>query len=251
LQAVRIIPCLDIENARVVKGTRFLNLKDAGDPVELARFYNDEGADELVFLDITASFENRDPILNLVNRVSNEIFIPFSVGGGIGSCDMARQILRNGADKIAVNTQAIKRPQLIKELATEFGSQCVVVAIDVKKVHDEFRVYSHGGRIDTGLELTGWIKDCEKLGAGEFLVTSMDKDGTKDGYDLELLNLVNDIVHVPIIASGGAGGSQDFLQAAKSGADGLLAASVFHYKELSIKDVKAELSKNGITTRPV
>ena len=236
----RIIPCLDVKDGRVVKGVNFVNLRDAGDLVEVAKAYNDEGADELVFLDITASSDKRNIVTEMVKRVASCIFIPFTVGGGIRSVDDFRAILRAGADKVAVNSAAIENPTLISEAASVFGSQCVVCAIDDK----------HGGRIDMGLDAIEWAVKAEQLGAGEILLTSMDCDGTKDGYDLELTKAITERVNIPVIASGGAGKKEHFLDAIKiAHADAVLAASLCHYKELKIADLKEYLRDNGVSVR--
>ncbi len=248
----RIIPCLDIKDGRVVKGINFVDLKDAGDPVETAKAYNDEGADELVFLDITASSDARDIKADLVRKISENIFIPFTVGGGIRTIDDFKIILREGADKVAVNSAAIMDPELISRAADKFGSQCVVVAIDAKRRSDGqgWTIYKNGGRIDMGIDAVEWaVKACE-LGAGELLVTSMDCDGTKDGYDMELTGTISKLVSVPVIASGGAGKKEHFKDVLLSGgADAALAASLFHYRELSIAELKKYLSENGIPVR--
>ena len=247
----RIIPCLDVHNGRVVKGVNFVDLKDAGDPVEIAKAYDQAGADELVFLDITASSDARSIILNLVHKTAEQVFIPFTVGGGIRTVEDFREILKAGADKISVNSAAIKRPELISEAAYKFGSQCVVVAIDAKRNSDgNFSVYLNGGRVDTGLDAIEWAVRSEKLGAGEILLTSMDADGTKNGYDLELTKKIADAVSIPIIASGGAGTLSHFYDAIEiAGADAVLAASLFHYKELTIRQVKEYLQSRGVSVR--
>ncbi|MCR5829756.1 MAG: imidazole glycerol phosphate synthase subunit HisF [Lachnospiraceae bacterium] len=248
----RVIPCLDVKDGRVVKGVNFVNLRDAGDLVEVAKAYNEEGADELVFLDITASSDKRNIVTEMVKRVASCIFIPFTVGGGIRSVDDFRAILRAGADKVAVNSAAIENPTLISEAAAVFGSQCVVCAIDAKRRPDGngFTVYKHGGRIDMGIDAIEWAVKAEKLGAGEILLTSMDCDGTKDGYDLELTKAITDRVNIPVIASGGAGKMEHFLDACtKANADAVLAASLFHYKELKIMDLKKYLKDNGVSVR--
>jgi len=248
----RIIPCLDIDNNRVVKGINFVNIKDAGDPVEVAKAYNKAGADELVFLDITASSDKRGTVVELVRKVAKEVFIPFTVGGGIRTVEDFKMILREGADKISVNSAAIDNPELIREAASKFGSQCVVLAVDAKRREDGcgWNIYKHGGRIDTGIDALEWIKKAEELGAGEVLLTSMDCDGTKKGYDNELNRAVSDMVNIPVIASGGAGSMEDFYDAFNEGhADAALAASLFHYKELEIKDLKEYLRSKDIPVR--
>ncbi|MED9965346.1 MAG: imidazole glycerol phosphate synthase subunit HisF [Blautia sp.] len=247
----RIIPCLDVNKGRVVKGVNFVDLKDAGDPVEIAKAYDAAGADELVFLDITASCEARDTVVDMVREVAASVFIPFTVGGGIRTIDDFRKLLREGADKISVNSAAIDRPELIREAADKFGSQCVVVAIDAKRREDGgWNIYKHGGRLDTGIDAIEWAKRAESLGAGEILLTSMDCDGTKAGYDIALTRAVAEAVSIPVIASGGAGTVEHFHEALTEGkADAALAASLFHYKELEISQVKAHLSKQGISVR--
>lgn len=247
----RIIPCLDVNRGRVVKGVNFVDLKDAGNPVEIARAYDAAGADELVFLDITASCENRDTVTDMVRAVASSVFIPFTVGGGIRTVDDFKKLLREGADKISVNSAAIDRPQLITEAAEKFGSQCVVVAIDARRRDDGgWNIYKHGGRLDTGIDAVWWAKKVEALGAGEILLTSMDCDGTKAGYDLELTQTVADAVNIPVIASGGAGTLEHFYEAFTKGkADAVLAASLFHYKELEIGQVKDYLAEKGISVR--
>ncbi len=247
----RIIPCLDVNNGRVVKGVNFVDLKDAGDPVEIARAYDEAGADELVFLDITASCERRDTVVEMVRAVASSVFIPFTVGGGIRTVDDFKRLLREGADKISVNSAAIDRPELIREAALKFGSQCVVVAIDAKQRKDGgWNIYKHGGRLDTGLDAIQWAKQAEALGAGEILLTSMDCDGTKAGYDIALTRAVADAVSIPVIASGGAGTLEHFSEALTEGrADAALAASLFHYKELEISQVKNYLGEKGISVR--
>ena len=248
----RIIPCLDVKDGRVVKGVNFVDLKDAGDPVEIAAAYDKAGADELVFLDITASSDNRATVVDMVRRVAEQVFIPFTVGGGIRTVEDFKALLREGADKISVNSAAIDNPRLISDAADKFGSQCVVVAIDAKKRTDAsgFNIYKHGGRLDCGIDAVDWAVKCEKLGAGEILLTSMDQDGTKAGFDLELTKAISSAVNIPVIASGGAGTKEHFKQAlTEGGADAALAASLFHYKELEIKDLKAYLSEQGISVR--
>ncbi|MFD1778622.1 imidazole glycerol phosphate synthase subunit HisF [Fredinandcohnia salidurans] len=248
----RIIPCLDVKDGRVVKGIQFVGLRDAGDPVELAKFYDSEGADELVFLDISASHEGRKTMVEVVEKVAAELAIPFTVGGGINSLEDMKKILRAGADKVSLNTAAVTNPDLIKEGADFFGSQCIVVAIDAK--YDEalssWRVYTHGGRKATEWQVVSWAKEAIKLGAGEILLTSMDDDGSKDGFNLELTRRVSEAVTVPVIASGGAGNAEHFAQAFKEGkADAALAASIFHYKETSVKEVKTYLKEKGVNVR--
>ena len=248
--AKRIIPCLDVDKGRVVKGINFVQLKDAGDPVKLAKFYYREGADELVFLDITASSGNRQTMIDVVRRVAQEIFIPFTVGGGIRSVEDMRKVLLAGADKIAINTSAIKNPQLIADGAKVLGNQCIVVAIDAKRKGNIWEVYINGGRTPTGISVYDWATQVVKLGAGELLLTSMDRDGTKDGYNIELTKLISESVSVPIIASGGAGEVEDFAEVFTSGkANAALAASLFHFGELRVKDVKTYLEKNTIEVR--
>lgn len=248
----RIIPCLDVKNGRVVKGVNFVNLQDAGDPVAVAKAYDEAGADEVVFLDITASSDNRNTVVDMVRKVAANVFIPFTVGGGIRTVDDFRLLLREGADKISINSSALARPELIREAALKFGSQCVVVAIDAKRREDGsgWNVYKNGGRIDVGLDAVEWAKQAEALGAGEILLTSMDGDGTKAGYDLELTRAIADAVSIPVIASGGAGNLEHFYDAlTKGGADAALAASLFHYKELEIKEVKEYLQGKGLPVR--
>lgn len=248
----RIIPCLDVHNGRVVKGINFVNFRDAGDPVEIGKAYDKAGADELVFLDITASSDARDIKLDMVRRVAETVFIPFTVGGGIRSIEDFKAILREGADKIAVNTAAILNPNLISEAAEKFGRQCVVVAMDAKRRPDGsgWNIYKNGGRVDMGIDAVEWAMQADKLGAGEILLTSMDCDGTKDGYDLELTRIISDNVSIPVIASGGAGKKEHFLEALTKGkADAVLAASLFHYKELEIRDLKDYLAENDISVR--
>lgn len=248
----RIIPCLDVHNGRVVKGTNFVNLRDAGDPVEVGALYGREGADELVFLDITASSDARNIKVDLVRRVAETVFIPFTVGGGIRSVEDFRMLLREGADKVAVNTAAIMNPSLISEAADKFGSQCVVVAIDAKRREDGsgWNIYKNGGRVDMGIDAVEWAIKAYELGAGEILLTSMDCDGTKAGYDTELTRTVSQNVKIPVIASGGAGELSHFYDVLKDDtADAALAASLFHYKELSIKEVKSYLRDKGVSVR--
>jgi cyclase len=267
----RIIPCLDIKEGRVVKGTNFLELRDAGDPVELSKIYNEQGADELVFLDITASFEKRDIIIDVVKRTAEQVFIPLTVGGGIKTVEDFRRILRAGADKISINTSAVKNPELIKEASEIFGTQCVVVAIDVKRnyINDSndknlsgkyifeskngkfwFEVYIYGGREGTGIDAINWAKKVENLGAGEILLTSMDADGTKDGYDITLTKAISESVKLPVIASGGCGSSAHVVEVFKNGnADAALMASILHYRETDVQKIKKEVQKNNIPVR--
>lgn len=247
----RIIPCLDCKDGRVVKGTNFVDLRDAGDPVEVASMYDKSGADELVFLDITASSDGRNTTVDLVRRVAERVFIPFTVGGGIRSTDDFKVLLREGADKISINSAAIMNPQLISDAADKFGSQCVVVAIDAKRNSDgRWSIYKNGGRVDMHMDAVEWAMKAEKLGAGEILLTSMDCDGTKAGYDIELTNTIASNVSIPVIASGGAGSKEHFLDAFTKGkADAALAASLFHYKELDIMELKKYLADNGIPMR--
>jgi cyclase len=246
----RIIPCLDIKDGRTVKGINFVDIKDAGDPIELAKKYVLEGADELVFLDITATIENRKTLVDLVKRVAQEINIPFTVGGGINSVEDVRQIIKAGADKVSVNSSAVKRPALIKEIAQEFGGQCVVVAIDTKFENDEWKVFVHGGRTATQLKTADWAKEVEALGAGEILLTSMNNDGTKSGFALDITQQVSEAVNIPIIASGGAGKMEHFKDVfEKTGATGGLAASIFHYSEIPIPQLKNYLKTQKIAIR--
>lgn len=248
----RIIPCLDVNNGRVVKGINFVNLRDAGDPVEIAAAYDKAGADEVVFLDITASSDNRNTVVDMVRKVAENVFIPFTVGGGIRTVDDFKALLREGADKISINSSAINTPQLISDAADKFGSQCVVVAIDARKRTDGsgWNVYKNGGRIDTGLNAIEWAIKADKMGAGEILLTSMDCDGTKNGYDIELTRQISENVSVPVIASGGAGTKEHFYEALTEGkADAALAASLFHYKELEIMDLKKYLADKGVSVR--
>ena len=248
----RIIPCLDVNAGRVVKGVNFVNLIDAGEPVEIAKAYDKAGADEVVFLDITASSDNRNTVVDMVRRVAEEVFIPFTVGGGIRTVDDFKKILREGADKVAVNSAAIMNPNLIAEAADKFGSQCVVLAIDAKRREDGsgWNVYKNGGRVDMGIDAVEWAMKADRLGAGEILLTSMDCDGTKAGYDLELTRIISENVSVPVIASGGAGTKEHFLEALTVGkADAALAASLFHFKELEIMELKQYLTEQGLSMR--
>lgn len=249
--AKRIIPCLDVEKGRVVKGTKFLNLQDAGDPVELAAYYDREGADELVFLDITASADHRNIMIDVVKRVAEQVFIPFTVGGGIRSVEDMRGILKAGADKVAINTSAVQNAGLIKEGAAHFGSQCIVVAVDARQSGPgRWEVYTHGGRKPTGLDVLEWVMQAQELGAGEILLTSMDRDGTKEGYDLELTRAVSRALTIPVIASGGVGNKEHLLDGACLGeADGLLAASIFHFGQETIRGVKTFLQEKGVEVR--
>ncbi len=248
----RIIPCLDVHNGRVVKGVNFVNLRDAGDPVEIAAAYDKAGADEVVFLDITASSDARNTVVDMVRRVAENVFIPFTVGGGIRTVDDFKVLLREGADKISINSSAINRPELISEAADKFGSQCVVVAIDAKKRADGsgWNIYKNGGRVDVGIDAVEWAEKVCRMGAGEILLTSMDCDGTKAGYDIELTRAIAEAVSVPVIASGGAGTMEHFYEALTDGkADAALAASLFHYKELEIREVKEYLREKGLSVR--
>ena len=248
----RIIPCLDVKNGRVVKGVNFVNLQDAGDPVEIGEAYDKAGADELVFLDITASSDDRKTVVDMVRRVAEKVFIPFTVGGGIRTVEDFRVLLREGADKISINSSAINRPELISEAADKFGSQCVVVAIDAKRRADGsgWNIYKNGGRIDMGIDALAWAEKVTRMGAGEILLTSMDCDGTKAGYDIELTRRVADLVPVPVIASGGAGRLEHIYDAlTDGGAEAVLAASLFHYKELEIREVKEYLNEKGVSVR--
>jgi len=248
--AKRIIPCLDVDKGRVVKGVKFQNLRDAGDPVEVAKSYEEQSADELVFLDITASAEERKIMIEVVQRVAETIFIPFTVGGGVSSLEDIRTLLSAGADKVSINTAAVKNPQLIYESAKRFGSQCIVVAIDAKRSERGWEVYIHGGRTPTGLDAVEWAKRVESLGAGEILLTSMDADGTKKGYDIELNRAVASAVSIPVIASGGAGTMEHFYEVfTQTNVDAALAASLFHFKEVSIPELKAYLKNKGVHVR--
>ena len=254
MHTVRVIPCLDVDGGRVVKGVNFLDLRDAGDPVELAARYDREGADELVFLDITASVDSRDTTIGMVRRAAEEVFIPFTVGGGIRSVDDARGILRAGADKVSVNTAAVDEPDLVTRLATEFGSQCVVVAVDARRsagLESGFEVFTRGGRTPTGLDAVGWVAEVVALGAGEILLTSMDRDGTRDGFDIEMLKAVGAVASVPLVASGGVGDLDHLVEGAtEGGADAVLAASIFHFGGHSVADAKRHLAAAGVAVRP-
>ncbi len=248
--AKRIIPCLDMDNGRVVKGVHFVDLKDAGDPVELGSRYYREGADELVFLDITATVEVRKTVVELVRKVADSIFIPFTVGGGIATVEHIHDLLRAGADKVSINSAAVKNPELVSEASLAYGSQCIVLAVDAKRVGDQWKVFIGGGRVETDLDALEWIEKGESLGAGEILLTSMDCDGTQAGYDLELLRAVSERVRIPVIASGGAGSPEHLLEALKEGqADAVLAASIFHFDRHSIPSVKEYLANNGVIMR--
>ena len=248
--AKRIIPCLDVNAGRVVKGIKFVELRDAGDPVEIARFYDQEGADELCFLDITASHEKRDIILDVVARTAEQVFIPLTVGGGINQPEDIRKLLRAGADKVSINTGAVTRPEFVREAAETFGSQCIVVAIDAKRAGDRWEVFTHGGRKQTGIEACAWAKKMEDYGAGEILLTSMDRDGTKNGYDLELTRAITDRVVIPVIASGGVGNPLHIYEGFAIGnASAALAASIFHYREYTIQQCKSYLTERGVPVR--
>ncbi|HEY2932779.1 MAG TPA: imidazole glycerol phosphate synthase subunit HisF [Acidobacteriota bacterium] len=249
--AKRIIPCLDVKNERVVKGIQFEQLRDAGDPVEAGKAYDRAGADELVYLDITASSENRDGWWELVSRIAGNLFIPFTVGGGIRTVEDMRSALRSGADKVSVNTAAALRPDLIRDCAKQFGTQCVVVAVDARRCGPSWKVFTYGGRNETGLDAVEWAQRAEQLGGGEILLTSMDRDGTRDGFDLELIHAVTSRVRIPVIASGGCGDKEHFLQAVQAGASAVLAASVFHFGQLSIESVKHYLAQHSVPIRPV
>jgi imidazole glycerol-phosphate synthase subunit HisF len=253
MRSVRVIPCLDVDAGRVVKGVNFVGLRDAGDPVELAARYDAEGADELVFLDITASSDARNTMVDVARRTAEEVFIPFTVGGGVRTVDDARRLIMAGAEKVAVNTAAIDRPELVGELAAEYGAQCVVVAIDARRRSGGgFEVYTHGGRTPTGVDAVEWAERAEALGAGEVLLTSMDRDGTKEGFDLQLTRAVSDAVGVPVVASGGVGTLAHLVDGViEGGADAVLAASIFHFGEHSIAEAKHELVRAGIIVRPV
>lgn len=250
MPAKRIIPCLDVEGGRVVKGVHFVNIRDAGDPVENAKIYNEQGADEIIFLDITASSDRRDIIIDVVERTAEEVFVPLTVGGGIRKLEDIRRILRAGADKVSVNTAAVENPELVRKAADRFGSQCIVVAIDAKERGSSWEVYIHGGRTPTGLDVLDWAKKMEELGAGEFMLTSMDRDGTKEGYDLRLTRAVSDLVNIPVIASGGVGTLEHLYEGFTDGrADAVLAASIFHYNEFTVRNVKAYLRGRGVSVR--
>ena len=247
---VRIIPCLDVKDGRVVKGINFIDLIDAGDPVEQAKHYSENGADEICFLDISASIEQRDTMVNVVRKTANEVFIPLTVGGGISSVENIQSLLKAGADKVSINSAAINEPDIVKKSSEYFGNQCIVIAVDAKKINDDWYVFSHGGTKKTDLLALNWIEHVQKLGAGEILLTSMDKDGTKSGFDIELLKKVSEFLEIPLIASGGVGNLNHFYEGvAKGNANALLAASVFHFNEISIKEVKEYLLKKNIEIR--
>ncbi len=248
--AKRIIPCLDVKDGRVVKGTQFVNLKDAGDPVENAKAYDEQGADEIAFLDITASHEKREILIDIVHRTAEEIFIPLTVGGGVRTLEDIRKLLKAGADKVSVNTAAVKDPSFVKRASMRFGSQCIVVAIDAKRRGHGWEVYTHGGRVPTGIDAVAWAREVTALGAGEILLTSMDRDGTKDGYDIELTRTISESVDIPVIASGGVGTLEHLYEGLAFGkASAVLAASIFHYREYSIPQVKSYLREKGIVVR--
>jgi len=248
--AKRIIPCLDVDGGRVVKGVNFVDIRDAGDPVENAEIYNKQGADEIIFLDITASSDRRDIIVDVVEKTAEQVFVPLTVGGGIRTLDDIRGILRAGADKVSINTAAVDNPDLVRKAADRFGSQCIVVAIDAKEKGHSWEVYIHGGRTPTGLDVLDWAKKMEELGAGEFMLTSMDRDGTKDGYDLRLTRTISQLVNIPVIASGGVGTLDHLYDGLTEGrADAVLAASIFHYNEFTVGDVKAYLKGRGVNVR--
>jgi len=248
--AKRIIPCLDVKDGRVVKGTQFISLRDAGDPVETAKMYDEQGADEIAFLDITASHEERDILIDIVRRTADEIFIPLTVGGGVRSMEDVRKLLKAGADKVSVNTAAVRDPQFVRRASERFGSQCIVVAIDAKRREGSWEVYTHGGRIPTGIDAILWTRKMEELGAGEILLTSMDRDGTKHGYDIELTRTISEQVGIPVIASGGVGKLEHLYEGLVFGkASAVLAASIFHYREYTIAQVKTFLKEKGVTVR--
>ena len=248
--AKRIIPCLDVDKGRVVKGTNFVDIVDAGDPVEVAKKYDYEGADEITFLDITASHEGRDTILSVVEKVANEVFIPLTVGGGVSDFNDVRDLLSVGADKVTINTAAVSNPNIINDVTEKIGRQCIVIAVDVKKIDNEYFVFTHGGRKNSMLSAYDWCMECQKRGAGEILLTSMDKDGTKDGFDLEILNTISTDLNIPLIASGGAGNLEHLHEAiTKGNADAVLAASIFHFGEFSITEAKEYLKGKGILVR--
>ena len=251
MRSVRVIPCLDVDGGRVVKGVNFLNLRDAGDPVELAARYNQQGADEVVFYDITASSGGRETMVDVVARTAEEVFIPLTVGGGVRTLDDARRLLRVGADKVSVNSAAVERPELISEIATEFGTQCAVVGIDVRRSDMGFEVFTHGGRRPTGIDAIEWAAQCEDRGAGELVLNSMDRDGTKAGFDIELTRLVVEACNLPVVASGGVGTLEHLVEGAvEGGADAVLAASIFHYGEYTVAEAKQALAAAGVVVRP-
>ena len=248
--AKRIIPCLDVKDGRVVKGTQFVDLRDAGDPIEIAKIYDQQGADEIAFLDITASYEKRDILLDIVRRTAEEIFIPLTVGGGVRRMEDIRTLLKAGADKVSVNTAAVRDPHFVERASKRFGCQCIVIAIDAKRRGDTWEVFTHGGRVPTGIDALVWAKKMEELGAGEILLTSMDRDGTKDGYDIELTRTISEQVSIPVIASGGVGTLEHLYEGLALGkASAVLAASIFHYKEYSIAQVKSFLKEKGVVVR--
>jgi cyclase len=248
--AKRIIPCLDVKSGRVVKGTQFVDLKDAGDPVQNAMVYDAQGADEIAFLDITASYEERDILIDIVRRTAEEIFIPLTVGGGIRRLEDIRKLLNAGADKVSINTAAVKDPHFVEKASKRFGSQCIVIAIDAKRRAESWEVFTHGGRTSTGIDALLWAKQTEEMGAGEILLTSMDRDGTKDGYDIELTRTISEQVNIPVIASGGVGTLEHLYEGLVLGkADAVLAASIFHYREFTIAQVKSYLKGKGVTVR--
>lgn len=254
IRAIRVIPCLDVDDGRVVKGVNFIDIRDAGDPVELAARYDEQGADELVFLDITASSGERDTTVEMARAVAEQVFIPFTIGGGIRTVDDARRLLMAGADKVSVNTAAVKRPELIREISRKFGAQCCVVAIDARGSDDAasgFEVFTHGGRTRTGIDAVAWAKEVVRLGAGEILLTSMDRDGTKNGFDLPLTSTITSAVDVPVIASGGVGALEHLVEGVtEGGADAVLAASIFHFGEHAVGEAKALMLEAGVTVRP-
>jgi len=248
--AKRIIPCLDVTNGRVVKGVNFIGLRDAGDPIEISRRYDDQGADELTFLDITASSDDRDLILHIIEEVAAQVFIPLTVGGGVRKVEDVRRLLNAGADKVSINTSAVQNPELVREAADRYGSQCIVVAIDAKRAKNGWQVFTHGGRNATGLDVIEWAKKMQALGAGEILLTSMDRDGTRNGFDLALIRSVSDTVDVPVIASGGVGNLQHLVDGIVGGhADAVLAASIFHYGEYTVRQAKEYMAQHGVEVR--
>jgi imidazole glycerol-phosphate synthase subunit HisF len=253
-RSIRVIPCLDVDAGRVVKGVNFVDIRDAGDPVELAARYDEQGADELVFLDITASSDQRETTAEMARAVAEQVFIPFTIGGGIRTVDDARRLLRAGADKVSINTAAVKRPELVSEISREFGAQCCVVAIDARSSDDTpsgFEVFTHGGRIRTGVDAVVWAGECQRLGAGEILLTSMNRDGTKDGFDIPLTSAITEAVDIPVIASGGVGTLQHMVEGVtEGGADAVLAASIFHFGEHTVAEAKQVMADAGVTVRP-